>query len=867
MTEKRSARAVRRRSFGVSGWPLRRKMALSLAIPLILAAVYGGLRVSAYAGEASNAAASSEQVTVLPPAAAYLAAAEQAMVAAQGSSEADAKALDAAVHQLGTTANQLRTAADDANLTSEQRYQVDSLLDLSQAMRGDSDALSAGTWLAQLRQLQSGVSQLVTSIANAQLEPLPELAVLSDTLEGRFSLAMQQALVQTDRSGETGSQDLFAEVGVEGAAIDSLAAAVGAEQADTVAALRTANADRARAIRTGDDDLGGEAAYQQYDALVTSLLGDIDTRLANAADAAWTRALVAAGFMAGAMLVAIILALLVSRLLLRPIRTVRESALTIAHERLPEEVRQIRAGIDPGEVAPIDVMTEEEIGQLARAVDDLHRQAVLLAADEAALRSQVAEMFVILSRRTNSLINQQLAQIEALEKDEEDPRRLDSLFRLDHLASRMRRTSDSLLILADAPTRGAAQEPLSVSDTMQAATSGVQDYQRVRVLTASPMQVSAAAAADVVHMLTELIDNALSFSAPTTTVALTSTMSPSGLTIEIVDSGLGVPAEALGDLNRLLRSGGDITPETARRMGLFVVSRLAQRHGILVTLRRNEHEGMTASVTLPSTVLVEDPVPSAPGAPLTVVPPLTAVAPPAPAPEPLPAAPVASVPSLVPVEPLVPAPAPVPAPVPMASGSTGVPPALPLRRPGTSEVPGAPVPIPVAQPSVPETAPPVPVVPVAPVAPPAPPAPPAPAVWSDPVEPVTPRTAADYLDSPPANPAPDDFVTPIFSSIRSGWLGSDPQPGSWSSTEVEAGWERADRVNRLSSASHLTSAGLPVRHPGAHLVPGGVTKPASTVRDPEAIRARLAAHAAGVSRGRNVAATGTVDDPSTKAGH
>ena len=856
----------------VSGWPLRRKMALALAIPLTLATIYGALRVVAYGTEARNAASSSEQVTVLPPATAYLAAAEQATVAAQGTTPNDAKALDAAVHELGVAANELVAAADDANLTTEQRYQVDSLLDLSQAMRGDSDALSAGTWLAQLRQLQSGVSQLVTSIANAQLEPQPELASLSDAVQGRFSLAMQQALVRTDRSGETGSQDLFAELGVEGSAIDSLAGAVDADMADTVATLRTANADRARNVRTGEDDLGGTGAYQAYDELTTDLLGTIDSNLASAADVAWTRALVAVIFMIAALLAALLLALLVSRLLTRPIRRVREGALTIAHERLPEEVRQIRAGADPGEIEPIPVATDEEIGQLARAVDDLHRQAVLLAAGEAEVRAQVAEMFVILSRRTNSLINQQLAQIETLEKDEEDARRLDSLFRLDHLASRMRRTSDSLLILADAPTRLAAQEPLTVGDTMQAATSGVQDYQRVRLLSAGPHQVTAAAAADVVHMLTELIDNALIFSPPTTAVPLTSAMTPGGLTIEVADAGLGVPAEALGELNRLLRSGGDITPDTARRMGLFVVSRLAQRHGIVVTLRRNEHEGMTASVTLPAAILVQDapaPEPTPTPAPLAAVPPLVEVEEPAPV-EPLaPVTPLVSVP-LSPVEPLT---AVTPTSVPLSSGPSSLPPALPVRRPGTSEVPGAPAaPLPVRRPeqqawSAPPTPPAPPVTPTPPAAPVTPAAPPA--DWSTPIEPVAPRTAGDYLDSPPASPAPDDFVTPIFSSIRSGWLGSAPQPGSWSSTEVEAGWERADRVNRLasSSSSHLTSAGLPVRHPGAQLVPGGIAKPkASPVRDPEAIRARLAAHAAGVSRGRSAAATSTVDDPSKKAG-
>ena len=304
-----------------------------------------------------------------------------------------------------------------------------------------------------------------------------------------------------------------------------------------------------------------------------------------------------------ALLATLILAFLVSRLLLNPIRRVREGAYAVAHEQLPEEVARIRAGADPGQIVPIDVTTHEEIGQLARAVDDMHRQAVILASGEARLRSQVSEMFITLSRRNTSLINQQLGLIETLEKDEEDPRRLESLFRLDHLAARMRRTADSLLILADAPTRTSADDNLTVAAAMQAATAGVQDYQRVRVGAASTTRINEAAAADVVHLLTELVDNALAYSAPTTTVRLTATAAADGVTIDIEDTGLGIPDRILAAINDDLRHGAEVTPDTARRMGLFVVSRLALRHGITASLRRNRHDGTTATVVIPASIL------------------------------------------------------------------------------------------------------------------------------------------------------------------------------------------------------------------------------------------------------------------------
>ncbi len=393
--------------------------------------------------------------------------------------------------------------------------------------------------------------------------------------------------------------ELFAELGVEGAAIDRLASELGASE-PAVATLRTENAQRTRIVRTGGTDLGGAEAYAEYDQLIETLMDGIDDELAAAASDARERALVNAGITLGALLAAIMVALLISRLLLNPIRRVREGARAVAHERLPEAVAKIRAGEDPGRIVPIDVTTDEEVGQLARAVDDLHRQAVRLASGEAELRSQVSDMFVTLSRRNTSLINQQLGLIETLEKNEEDPARLESLFRLDHLAARMRRTADSLLVLADAPTRAGGHEDLTVADALQAAIAGVQDYQRVRVgigqqrthhrrccgrRDPSPhrarRQRAGLLAADH-HGLARLHHDARRVS-----------------TIEVADAGLGIPGETLRGLNETLRSGGDVTPDTARRMGLFVVSRLAQRYGITVSLQRNQDNGTTATVFLP----------------------------------------------------------------------------------------------------------------------------------------------------------------------------------------------------------------------------------------------------------------------------
>ncbi|WP_457207608.1 ATP-binding protein, partial [Nocardioides sp. P5_C9_2] len=595
-------------------------MALALAIPLLLAATLGGLRVKSDLDESSNASASAEQVTVLRPAVDYLTAAERAMVAAQSSTGASQTELDEAVEDIKAAAEQLTATAGTAGLTYDQSLQVATLLDLSRSIRDDNTAtLSPDTWIAQLRQLQSGVTKLITTITSAQNTPEPRLELLAQSLGGRFSLAMQQALGSDADRSRSVSQALYSELGAESAAIDRLAGALD-DAESAVRTLRTNNGERTRAVRTGTStELGGADAYDEYDNLSETLLLEVDQGLAATATNARDRALFDAALTLGALLAAIALALVISRSLLGPIRKVREGALQVANEDLPDAVARIRSGGEPAEFVAIDVHTHEEIGQLARAVDDLHRQAVTLASGEAQLRSQVGEMFVTLSRRNTTLINQQLNLIEALEKDEEDPKRLESLFRLDHLASRMRRTSDSLLILADAPARSAGWESLSVTEATQAATAGVQDYQRVRIDSTLDSRVGEAAAGDLIHLLTELVDNALSYSSPSTFVTLSTAPAPGGLTIDVSDSGLGIPEESLRQINETLESGADVTPDTARRMGLFVVSRLAKRHGIDVALATNAASGITATVFVPESAL-RDGAPPMPEAPAEVEP-------------------------------------------------------------------------------------------------------------------------------------------------------------------------------------------------------------------------------------------------------
>ena len=309
-----------------------------------------------------------------------------------------------------------------------------------------------------------------------------------------------------------------------------------------------------------------------------------------------------------AIVAALVIVLLVARSLVRPLRVLRDGALKVAHEDLEREITRVRAG-DESPPEPLPVHTTEEIGQVAHAVDELHTQALLLAGDEARLRHLVNDMFETMSRRNRSLVDQQLSLIDRLERNEEDPERLDSLFRLDHLAARMRRNGANLLVLAGAQSsRGDQRTTVPLASVIHAATSEVEDYRRVETSMVPDCTIAGAASGDIAHLLAELMDNALRYSPPASPVRVSAGFRGDGaVLLQIVDVGLGMTEGDRRIANMRLRAGGEVTPDSARHMGLFVVGRLADRHGIRVRLRGSSLEdarsGTTAEIYLPATVL------------------------------------------------------------------------------------------------------------------------------------------------------------------------------------------------------------------------------------------------------------------------
>ncbi|WP_055526895.1 sensor histidine kinase [Streptomyces alboniger] len=301
--------------------------------------------------------------------------------------------------------------------------------------------------------------------------------------------------------------------------------------------------------------------------------------------------------------VSLVGAFVVARSMIRSLRRLQDTATKVAQDRLPELVKQLSES-DPQDVdtsvESVGVHSRDEIGQVAAAFDDVHREAVRLAAEQALLRGNVNAMFTNLSRRSQGLIQRQLSLISELESREADPDQLSSLFKLDHLATRMRRNGENLLVLAGEEPGRRWTRPVPLVDVLRAAASEVEQYERIELSAVPATEVAGRVVNDLVHLLAELLENATSFSSPQTKVKVTGHALPDGrVLIEIHDTGIGLSPEDLAAINERLASPPTVDVSVSRRMGLFVVGRLSQRHGIRIQLRPSDSGGTTALVMLP----------------------------------------------------------------------------------------------------------------------------------------------------------------------------------------------------------------------------------------------------------------------------
>jgi signal transduction histidine kinase len=585
--------------------------------------------------------------------------------------------------------------------------------------------------------------------------------------------------------------------------------------------------------------------------------------------------------------VAILLAVMIARSMVQALNGLRTGALAVAEYDLPAAVARLRdtsriTDETPDQIAdqiadPISIDSRDEVGQVASAFNVVHREAVRVAAEQAALRASVSAMFLNLARRSQALVDRIIGELDEIERGEEDPKRLSKLFQLDHLATRMRRNDENLLVLAGADSSAPRRDDALLVDVVRAAQSEVEQYNRIEFATVDQdVSVVALVVNDIVRLLAELLDNATRFSPPEATVVVDARRIGDYVLMQIEDRGLGMMPEQLVMLNQRLAQPQNVDVTSFRMMGLAVVGRLAERHEIKVELRPNPDGGTVAVVTLPTQMLV---LPRLRGREQVLPQPRALLAVES-APSPIPPGwPMPSLPGLAACRNADETPTPAGTPATAINGLSHQPEANSVSPVALTTVHMTSV--------TPVTAPVTPV--AAPVAPPVAPAAPVvgamrystgqqrqvheddtaelpiframEAVWfrshsgADELSTSAFRTvpmpihqptgsASPYVPAPAASP-------PVPPSIEGGLPHRNDQEDLWR-TAADDGW-RAAAAAVQPAASGTTRSGLPKRVPAAQLVPGAVeTRPANATsrRTPEEVRGLLSAYHRGVQRGR-----------------
>ncbi|MEU5808237.1 nitrate- and nitrite sensing domain-containing protein [Streptomyces sp. NPDC047718] len=313
------------------------------------------------------------------------------------------------------------------------------------------------------------------------------------------------------------------------------------------------------------------------------------------------------GFLA--LLVSVVLSVRIGRDLVRDLSRLRKEAHEVSGVRLPAVMRRLAAGehVDVETEAPRLEYEKDEVGQVGQALNTLQRAAVEAAVKQAELRKGVSEVFVNLARRNQVLLHRQLTLLDTMERRTEDAEELADLFRLDHMTTRMRRHAEGLVILSGAAPSRQWRKPVQLMDVVRAAVAEVEDYERIEVRRLPRLGIAGPAVADVTHLVAELLENATVFSPPHTAVQVHGEHVANGFTLEIHDRGLGMNPEALLDANLRLAETPEFELSDTDRLGLFVVSRLAQRHGVKVVLQPSPYGGTTAVVFLPAALLTDAP--------------------------------------------------------------------------------------------------------------------------------------------------------------------------------------------------------------------------------------------------------------------
>jgi signal transduction histidine kinase len=344
--------------------------------------------------------------------------------------------------------------------------------------------------------------------------------------------------------------------------------------------------------------------YEQHRASIVEAVPVVEARVTgletDATENAQRRFTILIVALVGLMLGALLLAALVVRAIVGPIvrlaRAADDVAQALSNADLDEEAPQLE---------PIELNSSRELNTAASSFNTLIGTTAGLLDRHARMRRNLSDIFQNLGRRNHGLLTRSLHVITELEQSETDPETLDRLFRLDHLATRIRRNAENLLVLAGSQSARPVERQASITDIIRSALSEIEAYTRVDRPELQQVAVRAGAVADVTHLLAELIENATIFSPPECRVRVIGAFVDEGYAVTVVDEGLGMRDDAIEEANQRIQrlTSLDLTP--TRTLGLYVVGRLAQRHGIRVRLLEGSLRGMVAKVILPMSILAD----------------------------------------------------------------------------------------------------------------------------------------------------------------------------------------------------------------------------------------------------------------------
>ncbi|TMR90267.1 nitrate- and nitrite sensing domain-containing protein [Nonomuraea basaltis] len=903
-------------SLALRNWRVRTRLIALIAVPTIVAVVFGGLRVTSSISGAEQAQVIGEVGRLVTQfgevsrdlglerdlATRYAASGRSADV--EGRLAAQQEVVDVSVKRVLSTAQTVEPSLSDIGRRSLDRIKVrlDQLGSLRETVtKTQMPPLPTmekySETIAEMLQLYDEVAQGATdeqliatsaalrAIARAEEEASKQRALLTIGLVRGSFLETEFSAFLDANSRRDSERAAFLAVATldQRQAFDNTVASVKIGRAElyidrsvllhtNAAGIPSTSSARGQYLRrldtstNNDVDRWFDAISETVDRFhdVQKSLGDqVATRSADLASGDRQLAAINISIVGALLVLVLAITAIMAGSLVRPLRRLRGDALKIAGQTLPDLVRQLRTtDVDPERlsVPPIEINSKDEIGEVARAFDEVHREAIRLAGEESRLRSNVNAMFVNLSRRSQTLVERQITLIDGLEQGEQDEQRLGNLFKLDHLATRMRRNSENLLVLAGQEPPRRWSQPVKLVDVARASLSEVENYERVVLEVPEGVSIAGQAVNDVIHLLAELIENALSFSPRETRVPVSgSRIDGGGIMLSISDSGIGMAQEELIQANERLIDSPTVDVAVSRRMGLFVVARLAHRHGIRVQLRSHGSGGLTAMVLIPESLLGAQ-APSfagsqPAGAGAGGAPPRGGVFP---TPQPAAASPwPASGYQLGPGHPSYPS-----EPAPQGTGTSwpSVPqwPAEAGNWMSNNSAPSSDVWVSSRGPSTGETALPRRGAP-----------PEEQRAWSQPVEqppaPTSQRYEFPETESAATGPIPvvkpasaGDEYLPIFASVESAWFEHGTDSGAtWGSAKADAGWSAAQAAVE-PARDGSTAAGLPKRVPKANLVPGSadaVSAPKGVAPmpavSPDRIRSRLSSFQQGFRAARD----------------